>query len=91
VFLRISKAGQGWTLETKNYMHANFESQVRDLNIDGNHLTFAYRYAPLARFATCSLDLMNDMMSGTCEGELNAREWGTVPTYLWRTGAPAPR
>jgi hypothetical protein len=46
--MRISKAGAGWTLETKNCMHASFESQIRDLRIDGRHLTFAYWYAPLA-------------------------------------------
>jgi hypothetical protein len=90
-FLRISRTGERWSLETKNYMHDGFESQIRDLRIDGNHLTFAYWYAPRARWAVCSLDLTEDMMSGTCEGELNAREWGAVPTWLWRLKAAPQR
>ncbi len=83
-FLRISINGSEWIIETKHYMHDHFESTTRKARVSGNHLEFTYWYAPLSRWASCSLELSDDKMAGHCDGELNARQWGAVPTYLWR-------
>src|SRR5262249_22807350 len=83
-FLRISRRGSELLIETKHYMHDNFVSKTKDVRVFANHLTFTYWYEPLHREANCKLDLVVDMMVGECEGERNAREWGSVATYLWR-------
>ncbi len=84
-FLRISRNGSEWIIETKHYMHDYFVSSTKDVRVRDNHLEFVYWYAPLNRWARCALDLSDDKMAGRCDGELNARQWGPVPTYLWRS------
>jgi len=89
-FLRISRKGGSWEIETKHYMHEHFVTTTRDIRVSGNHLEFTYWYEPQRRWATCILDLSDDKMAGVCDGELNARGlWGGVPTNLWR-GQPLP-
>ena len=85
-FLRISRDGTKWIVQTKHYMHDNFVSGARDVRVSGNRLEFSYWYEPLARWASCSLELADGKMAGACDGELNAREWGSVPAHLWRDG-----
>ena len=84
-FLRISRHGSAWLIETKHYMHDYFVSSAKDVCVSDHHLEFVYWYAPLNRWARCGLDLSDDNMAGQCDGELNARQWGAVPTYLWRS------
>lgn len=86
-FLRISRSKERWQIETKNYMHAYFVRDAKDIRADGNHLEFAYFYEPLRRWARCKLDLNGDVMSGVCDGEIDAQHWGSQPSYLWRLTA----
>jgi hypothetical protein len=83
-FLRISRGGGNWRVETKHYMHARFVDRVKDLRIDGNGLEFRYWYEPLQRWARCSFVAQGHTMAGVCEGEVDARTWGDVPSFLWR-------
>jgi hypothetical protein len=87
-FLRIARSGGQWRLETKHYMHDEFVAGIKDVRIDGSHLAFTYWYEPLSRWATCSLDLMQDRLVGQCDGERNAHEWGVTPVFLWRSRVP---
>jgi hypothetical protein len=90
-FLKISERDSVLVIETKHYMHSYFVADTKDISVDGNHLEFTYWYAPLCRWATCSLDLASDRMNGQCEGETRAAQWGQVPTYLWRQNSAEPR
>lgn len=90
-FLRITANGGAWRVETKHYMHDSFETNVKDVEISGDRLTFAYWYAPRQRWAKCALTVSGDRMTGMCEGEANARDWGDVPSYLWRCDGVAAR
>jgi hypothetical protein len=85
-FLRITSRDGALVVETKDYMHDGFAADTRDVAASGDHLDFSYWYTPLARWARCSLTLepSHDTMAGTCEGEPSARQWGVVPSYLWR-------
>lgn len=88
-FLRISREGGGWIVETKHFMHERFVGTTREVLVQPGHLEFSYWYEPLARWASCSLDVSGDRMDGECDGELNTREWGRLPAHLWRDGVPA--
>ena len=83
-FVRLMRTGAGWTVETKHYMHSDFESGTRDVRVDGGHLEFTYWYAPLGRWSRCTLDRSGDRMSGICEGETSVSHWGALQTQLWR-------
>jgi hypothetical protein len=85
-FLRITARRTELVVETKDYMHDYFVAGTRNVSMIGDRLEFSYWYKPLARWARCSLvlDPSHDSMAGTCEGELSARQWGVVPSYLWR-------
>jgi len=83
-FLRITRNGSRWNVETKHYMHAYFVDKVRDVHIDGKHLEFNYWYEPRQKWARCNLNATADtMMAGQCDGEIDVRDWGTLPSYLW--------
>jgi len=85
-FLRISRKGREWIVETKHYMRDHFVSTSRNIRVNGNRLEFTYWYEPLRRPARCILDLTDDRLAGVCDGELDARGlWGGVPTNLWRS------
>lgn len=84
-FLRITRNDMEWIIQTKHYMYDYFVSTTKDVRISSNHLEFVYWYAPLNRWSKCSLDLLYNKMAGHCDGELNAQQWGTVPTFLWRS------
>ncbi len=83
-FLKITKSDSALVIKTKHYMHSYFVGDTKDIIVERNHLEFAYWYAPMCRWAKCSLDLAGDRMNGECEGELKAMQWGEVPSYLWR-------
>lgn len=83
-FLKISRQDSRLLIQTKHYMHDYFVDDTKDASVNGSHLEFSYWYAPLCRWAKCSLDLAGDRMNGQCEGEVKAAQWGEVPTYLWR-------
>jgi uncharacterized protein YbbC (DUF1343 family) len=87
-FLRISRAGEGWLVETKHYMRTHYVGGTKEVSLSAAQLEFSYWYAPLERWAHCSLNVSEGRMDGECDGELSAREWGKVPTHLWRV-APA--
>jgi hypothetical protein len=89
-FLRITRSGGQWSVETKHYMHAYFVAEARDVRIDGKHLEFTYWYEPLHRWARCSFDAAADTMAGVCDGEIDAQTWGAVPSYLWRATVAPP-
>jgi hypothetical protein len=83
-FLRITRSGSHWNVETKHYMHADFVDKVQDVRIEGKHLEFSYWYEPRQKWAHCSLNATADtMLAGQCDGELDVHDWGTLPSYLW--------
>ena len=83
-FLKIFWQDSGLVIQTKHYLHDSFVDDTKDTSIYGSHLEFSYWYAPLCRWAKCSLDLAGDRMNGKCEGEVRAGRWGEMPAYLWR-------
>jgi len=87
-FLEVSRVGDRWAVRTKHYMHAYFVGGVKDIRVTGGHLEFTYRYEPLNRWAHCAFDAEDDRLVGTCDGEIDARTWGAVPSYLWRAATP---
>lgn len=90
-FLRITRSGEGWTVETKHYMHAYFVGGTRDVSLRPGHLEFTYWYEPLGRWAQCSLDVAGERMDGECDGEPSAGTWGRLPAHLWRMDARPAR
>jgi hypothetical protein len=85
-FLKIEHRDGRWTVQTKNYMHDNFEPRVRAVHLGEHKLDFVYWYEPLGRWAKCTFSLSGDVMSGRCDAETSAQSWGSVDSYLWRAG-----
>ena len=83
-FLRISKEAGKWRFLIKHYMKEYFIWSARNVLVEDSHITFNYWYEPLGRWSHCDLRFVERTMRGTCEGELNARDWGPVPSVLWR-------
>jgi hypothetical protein len=88
-FLRISRVAGRWRIETKDYMHANFHTDVRDMSFANDTLDFSYWYQPLRRWSHCSFKVSGETMAGQCGGELDAHTWGATPSYLWRSAPSA--
>ena len=85
-FLKIEQRDGHWVLQTKNYMHSDFEATVKDVHLDGQTLGFTYWYTPLKRWATCNFTLAGFVMAGRCDAETSAQTWGVTDSYLWREG-----